>query len=100
MTPTTHPAIAKVIQLYDDGDESGKLIPFEPPAQALVDCVNAIRAADAAMLGDSIRRWGDHTEEHALVVIMLRRQTDQRLSAALGRYMEADKRRRDAMEEM
>jgi hypothetical protein len=100
MTPTTHPAIIKAIALHEDSDESGPRRPLEPHEQALCDQVNAIRSYEAGMRGDAVRKFRDGTQEYEFADAMLRGVSEQDLYAALGRYMEADKRRHDAMEEV
>ena len=94
----THPAITKAISLHDDSDESGVRRMLEPHEQRLIDQVNAIRSFESSMRGVAVRKFRDGTQEYEFADTLLRSITDKDLSAALGRYMEAEKRHRDAME--
>jgi len=96
----THPAVTKAIQLYDDSDEAGARRQLEPHEQRLIDQVNAIRSFEASMRGVAVRKFRDGTQEYEFADAMLRSITDKDLSVALGRYMEAEKCHRDAMEEV
>jgi hypothetical protein len=92
-TSAVHPAIILAAQLYDRDSTA-------PHLMAFLASVDAIRCNEANVKGMAVRDWGDRTDEYFMVCTLLRRQTDQRLSAALVRYMEADKRHRDAMEDV
>ena len=88
-----HPAITLAAELYDrPGD-------LESHAQRLLTTVNGLREIDAEMKCLAARQWGDMSIEHVAVCNLQNRHTDQNLSIALGRYMEAEARRVQAMEE-
>lgn len=88
MAETTHPAITLAANLYDRESTAPHLMGF-------LASVDAIRLHEANIKGMAVRDWGDLTPEYDMVVELLRRQTDQRLSAAMGRYFRAE----EALEE-
>ncbi len=88
MTAAMHPAITLAANLYDKDSDAPHLMTFFAE-------VAAIRDHEADIKGMAVRDWGDLTPEYDMVCTLLRRQTDQRLSAALGRYFRAE----EALEE-
>jgi hypothetical protein len=83
-----HPAITLAASLYDRDSTAPHLMGF-------LASVDAIRCNEANIKGMAVRDWGDLTPEYHMVIELLRRQTEQRLSAAMGRYFRAEQ----AMEE-
>jgi hypothetical protein len=94
MTPTTPPAITKAQELFD--------LPRDLFSHEL-DLLRAVRVAQqkcAVTKGKSVRLSGDRSPAYEATAWDANQIEAQELTAALGRYMEADKRCRDAMEEV
>ena len=87
--PAIHPAITLAANLYDKDSTA-------PHLMAFLASVDAIRCNEADIKGEAVRAWGDHTPEYEMVCTLLRRQTDQRLAAAMGRYFRAEEAMEDA----
>jgi hypothetical protein len=83
-----HPAIRLAANLYDKDSTAPHLMAFFAE-------VDKIRVHEATIKGMAVRDWGDLTPEYDMICTMLRRQTDQRLAAAMGRYFRAE----EALEE-
>jgi len=88
MTAAMHPAITLAANLYDRDSTAPHLMNFFAE-------VAGIRDHEVNIKGAAVRDWGDLTPEYDMVCTLLRRQTDHRLSAAMGRYFRAE----EALEE-
>jgi hypothetical protein len=94
VTPTTHPAIIKTQELFD--------LPRDLFSHEL-DLLRAVRAAQqkcTVTKGEAVAFFGDQTPTYNATAWDASQIEAQELTAALGRYMEADKRHRDAMEQV
>jgi hypothetical protein len=93
MTSTTHPAITKAQELYDLPRD------LDHHEQDLLKSVHRITMACARTKDEAVRLYGDGSRAYKGTEYLANRSERFDLEFVLGRYMEADKRCRDAMEE-
>jgi hypothetical protein len=83
VTTDVHPAIRLAANLYDRESTAPHLMRF-------LASVHKITMHEAEVKSLAVQHWGDRTPAYDMVTELLRRQTDERLSAAMGWYFKAE----------